>query len=258
MNLNKCEDYSFLKPIQRVIDDKGNEEKGETEVLKSSIEYIFNKYHWYKNQGYTIEKRRQRIMPGFCLSKKDLSLDISADIITAVSAFTPLKDTEEYAMFKRLYWCHGNVMPICEGGNIGGRPYKTGASLDYYSRKLDMVKSAFEDESNKPNETAFFKGNPREIGRNRRYLIDLYVSWQWKSYDWKDYIDENYLEDFVTADYQVKDFSGIHEQGKSIEALRKMIELVIRRSYRLEKEIHGLFKDDEEEEIRTIISTLME
>lgn len=249
------EDYSFLKPF--VCDGREH-----SEVTKRSMERIMNQYDWYALNGYKLsEKRRQRSMSGCCLSRgaKDMSLDVSADILTAKSAFKPLEGTSEYEFFEEIYHSCGNIMPICEGGNIGGRPYKNGASPDYYARKLIIIRDAFTCTDNLYDFAKIIGTDPCEIGRNRKALIKYWIKWEWSKKDleleeeWANFIRENYLEDLVV---EYLDFESLHCRGENAEALRKVIRLIVRRGYRIEHKIHGDFSDDQEKQIKKILEEI--
>lgn len=245
------EDYSFLKPFVC----NGREH---FEVTQSSMKLIKNQYDWYAQNGYELsEKRRQKYMPGWCLSRgeKDMSLDVSADILTAKSAFTSLEGTSEYKCFLEIYHSCGNIMPICEGGNIGGGSYKNGDSSDHFSRKLRIISDAFTCTDGFGDFETTIGTDPCNIGRNRKDLIKYWIRWEWseKGWEWNDFIRENYLEDLVAENLS---FESLHCRDENAEVLRKVIWLIVRRGYRIERKIHGNFSDDQEKQIKKIIEAI--
>lgn len=244
--------YPFLKVPKP-------QKKEEYEVTEYHMNLIRCKYSFYKSSEAEIKRRVQRSMSGFCISKNDYqcttsdmaSLDVSADILTAVSAFKTLRGTEEYKVLQKIYHCCGNVLPVCEGGNIGGRPKRDGNSLDFYSRKLKWIKDAFENSSCVGDFQTELGDNQKKIGRNRIFLFSLWIKWDWINKDkkWKDFVYENYLDDFVDEKINIIEFSS------DIVFVTKQI---IKRSYRINNNIHGKLEGKEEKKLEECYNQLLE
>ena len=156
--------------------------------------------------------RNQMSTPGAWLSKNQKGMiDIAGDILTSASAFSGTENIEPelYKLFERVSHTIGNCIPWPEGGNLGGRPWKTGGSPDNFSRKLIACKEIFDKKRNYDTKCVKCKIlNGKTLGRGvEKYAcIQYWLDLIWANKTWEDFIEINYLQDFVDEKYIPKSF----------------------------------------------------
>lgn len=256
--------YTFLAEIK----NPNNEEIEVTEeVVRIYCEYdIYNKdwtFHKYN------KPRKQMSMGGSWLYKEnENTIHIVGDILTAKSAFEFLQNKNDeieelYYLFERIYHTLGNCMPWCEGGNLGGRPYKDGGSLDYFTRKLETCKKVFDgaiEEKYKDTSSvnSYIIQGKYLGGLPRKTCLYYWLIQEWieKGKNWECFAKENYLIDMVNEDFipipfvvgNEKEERNISGQSDIVikKSLIQSIKLIIKRGYRIQNRIKMRFDDEDE------------
>lgn len=268
--------YTFLDEIK----NPNNEEIEDTEeAVRIYCEYdIYSKdwtFHEYN------KSRKQMSMGGSWLYKEnENTIDIVGDILTSKSAFEFLRhesgEIEElYFLFERIYHTLGNCIPWCEGGNLGGRPYKDGGSLDYFTRKLEICKEVFDGTIEERYKDITNVNNciiqRKYLGRlSRKTCLYYWISQEWieKENNWECFVMENYLIDMVDEDFKPIPFviGNKNEErnlrGQSADVIKnsliQSIKLIIKRGYRVQNHIKTRFDygDENYKNVEGIFSDL--
>jgi hypothetical protein len=220
----------------------------EFEVRKEAVE----KYKYYDIYSKWIVSETARrsfcTMPGYYLWCEDYpQCEIVGDVLTSNKVWGNAKDRNNLqiknllSLFEKLYHIDGNYIPIPE---FKGSPSAQlrGRNCDTYTHHLNICKEAIEG------------------------CLEKYDAWQkWAQNIWKPYCDKEgcskckywekfvfdfYLIDFVDNEMNPISFvvgrSGANQVGIKkenndevvIETIRKCIELIIKRDYRINKKKH--------------------
>lgn len=268
--------YTFLDEIK-------NPNNEEIEVTEEAVR-IYCKYDIY-SKDWTFHEynkpRKQMSMGGSWLYKEnENTIDIVGDILTSKSAFEFLRhesgEIEElYFLFERIYHTLGNCIPWCEGGNLGGRPYKEGGSLDYFTRKLEICKEVFDGTIEERYKDITNVNNciiqRKYLGRlSRKTCLYYWISKEWieKENNWECFVMENYLIDMVDEDFKPIPFviGNKNEErnlrGQSADVIKnsliQSIKLIIKRGYRIQNHIKIKFDygDENYKNVEGIFSDL--
>lgn len=220
--------------------------KEEFEVTNYSIKTMITKYKYLENDYIEVDwekNRRQMSSEGAYLkANTPKKIDVVGDILTSEKFMDKIMVNPELMdKYKRVYHSVGNIIPIPEGANYGGGP-----GSDNYYFKLSLIKKWL-----KQKESGKLISKKEEKIVNDRIEKNLYLSSPAKGEiypaftnklihrfwinnetdfrDWHSYIETNFLDDFVDDNENLIPFD--HKEPD----LKKLIEMIIKRNYRILK-----------------------
>lgn len=217
----------------------------EKEVNKDAVE-IYKKYEPYKDwvvHGSEYKGREFRSsMTGYYLKSREFpQYAIVGDVLTTTKVWgnaennTCDKIKEKYGIFKKIYHTNGNYIPIPElkdyrTGNLSGN------NCDTFTHHLNICKQAIEGKLDNKNVW-------------NKWAEEIWIPYCKDSNPWDKFVKDYYLCDFVDENRLPISFVvgrnnanqiGI-QNGDSEETilatLERCIEFIIKRNYRIEKDI---------------------
>ena len=221
----------------------------EYEVTDYSIDILQKHYSYLNKDNYCFksyqDNRRQMSSPGaFLESRNKNGIDIVGDILTS---YKDIENDDNIAKcvknrYKLVYHSIGNILPIPEGANYGGKKTdnyycKLNNIKEWLERKATGEKIVTKDEEqmviNRLN-TGLYLSAPAK-GKdypafNNKIVMRYWLAKQRYFKTWKNYVIENYLVDFVDFvddNFKVKEFSYQEQQ------VDKLVEYIICRNYRI-------------------------
>lgn len=225
-------DYIFLNTKRKC--------KEEYEVTDYSIMILSAYYDYLKSyKMYNYRKSRNQMSSSGAWLQPEVNsgkrIDVVADILTSLKLFNDKNQINEIIKEKycKVYHAIGNIIPIPEGANYGGR-----SGADNYFLKLDYIQALFKKGINVSEKEIEMVENrlnaglylsARAKGENYPAFKDKLILRYWLKKEvgfdsWESYAAKNYLiGNFVDDNYRIREFNYKEIKDEDIEKLTKNI-----------------------------------